>query len=113
MNLDTTLLDDVSNGDKDFKIMLIDMIKSEVLQSVPQMEAAWKDSNIGLLHSLSHKLKTTLGYAADCEMQRLNTYVEQTSKTEPANPELKDCLHKMNNLLPEYIQNIENLASSL
>ncbi len=113
MILDTTLLDDVVNGDHEFKLLLVGMIKTELITSVPEMISSLVEEDQEKLHALSHKLKTTLGYMANNEMKIWIEYIEQKSKSTIDDPLLPEYINKMNNLLPAYIQEIENLATSL
>lgn len=113
INLDTTLLDDVSNGDSDFKLLLLGMIKEELISSLPEMIFCYEKGDFTGLHTLSHKLKTTLGYAQNQNIVELNTFIEHNSKLILPDPLVYEYLVQMNKLLPGYIEGLENSASNL
>lgn len=113
MKLDTSLLDDVSNGDDLFKKQLIEMILAEVTEAIPEMMQCVDKQDFATIHIVSHKLKTSLGYMRWTPIEDLNKYIEASSNTKKHDPDLKIFIQNLNNLLPEYIQAIENLATSL
>ncbi len=113
MKLDTTLLDDVSNGDILFKKQLIEMILAEVTEAIPEMMQYIDLQDVEKIHIVSHKLKTSLGYMRWTPIEDLNKAIEASSNTKMHNPDLKSYIQNLNNLLPEYRQAIENLATSL
>jgi tRNA G26 N,N-dimethylase Trm1 len=113
MNLDVQLLDDVCNGDTDFKKMLIGMVKDEVENAVPLMLSLAESNKIAELHTISHKLKTSLGYLNNENFSTINTHIEKaTTKTEQDKTIIAKVV-ELNYLLPQYIDAIENFAASI
>lgn len=113
MNLDTTLLDDVSNGDISFKRQLIEMIHAEMAEAIPLMLLLFETNDLVAIHDLSHKLKTSLGYIRWAKIEEQNTYIEASSKSKKHDPDLLNYIKRLNKLLPDYTQAIESLATSL
>lgn len=74
-------LDTIAGSDPELRQNLLEMVHAELASAVPQMHQAHRDRNWEELHSIVHKLKSTLAFIGNQDLtitnQLLLTNLEQ------------------------------------
>lgn len=111
--IDVSLLEEVSAGDMSFKKMLLEMIMNEIATEIPKLKQLLDEKNWSLIHNISHKLKTTLGYICTEAICGPNRQIESASKQQVELDDAKENIIYLNEKLPLLSAELENLAASM
>lgn len=111
--IDVSLLEEVSAGDISFKKMLLEMIIKELTTEIPRMNQLLQEENWSVIHNISHKLKTTLGYICTEAICGPNRQIELASKQGSELDDAKQNVEYLYEKLPVLTSELENLAASM
>ncbi len=89
----------MADGDMEMKKTMLEMLLDELPNEVAKMPGLYDKSDWDGLHKLSHKLKSTLSFVGNGEMDKANVQIVEISR------EVTDT-----SLLPGYIQSMQQFC---
>jgi len=82
LKIDLSYLNEVSDGDNDFIISILDTLTKEAPKDIEQLNQAIEANDISSIGSLAHKNKATLQLLGLLELKELAFEIEQAAKRE-------------------------------
>lgn len=88
LNIDLSYLNQISDGDNDFVISILDTLTKEAPKDIEQLDVAIEQSDITSIGALAHKNKATLQLLGLLELKELAFEIEQAAKKDNTNTKL-------------------------
>ncbi len=111
INLD--YLDMMSDGDDSMKKTMLEMLLEELPLEFGKMTELLEQKNWETLSSVSHKMKSTLSFVGNEEMNNANQQIEHVAKSDPSSESLKGLINLLEELCPKVISELEEEFSKL
>lgn len=94
LNIDLSYLNQISDGDSDFIVSILDTLTKEAPKDIEQLDIAIEQSDIASIGALAHKNKATLQLLGLLELKEFAFEIEQAAKKDSTNTALVNQAHE-------------------
>jgi len=88
LRIDLTQLTELSGGDPEFIVEILEMIIENTPAAIRSMTGLLEENDYEMLSKVAHKLKSTLNILSDQHVLQVLDWLEHTAKDKPDSPEI-------------------------
>ena len=105
INLD--YMDMMSDGDKDMKVVMLDMLLEELPEELQKMQSLHDAQNWDEIGSVSHKMKSTLAFVGNEPMTNANKHIELIAKSKEKVHQITELLGILTEMCPKVLEELK------
>lgn len=113
MNIDLSYLEDITGGDKEMMIEMLDLFIEDIPEQISLIKTHANEKNLSKLGSETHKLKPTLQYVGLFEMFEIIKELEESAKSGVYSEEINSLANKVSEYSKEAIPLLHNKRKEL
>lgn len=101
--IDLSYLDLMSGGDSGMKKMMIELLFDEPLDEIQSMYEMAENQNWRGLRDVTHKMKSTLAYIGNDELNYINENIGDLARSEDTSGEIQSLVGQMQGLYEDVV----------
>lgn len=110
--IDLSYLKGIVGDDADTLKTMLDMLVGEVPEEIKKMQALHQKNDWEELFQVSHKMKTTLGFVGNGEMDKINKSLEHASRHKVNLDATAEMVEKLTKLSESVVKELQHAATN-